>query len=68
MRQVGSELGDRLHPARTVGCARHEHDGVERRGDLMLHRRDRQRDPGEQHQRLQPAQRVGRIVRVHRGE
>ena len=61
---VGRDLGDREHDAAAVGAAADVDDGVDRGRDLRAHRGDRQRDAGEQRQRLEPGERRGRTVGV----
>ena len=48
-----------------VRAARDLHDRVDRGRELGAHRGERERDPTEQHERLEPGERVGRRVRVH---
>ena len=61
-------LGDLDDPARPVGRPLLADDEVDRVGDLVADRRERQPDVGHQRERLEPAQRLGRAAGVDRAE
>ena len=62
------DLGDVGDPARAVLEARLVHDQVDRGGDLLADRADRQVHAGHQHHGLEAGERVARAVGVHRAD
>ena len=54
----GGDLGDGGNRAHAVRAAHHLHDRVDRRRQLGPHRGERERDAGEEHERLEPGHRV----------
>ena len=64
-RTTSRDLDD---PAHAVRAALLPHDEVDRVGDLVADRRERQPDVRHQRERLEPAQRLGRAAGVDRAE